>query len=183
MADKTSVSVVFGQASGLRYSDPDYVAVRTATSILGSDFTSRLVAIVRDTEGLTYGIRANLAHDTFGEGDWRITATFAPELLNKGIESTTKQLKSWYEQGVTAEELAKRKTNLVGRFKVGLASTDGMADSLLLSVNRGVGPEWLDKYPAKINALALTDVNNAIKKHLNPDEMLLVKAGTIPGAK
>ncbi|HET7535938.1 MAG TPA: pitrilysin family protein [Candidatus Didemnitutus sp.] len=183
MADKTSVSVLFGQASGLRYSDPDYVALRTATSILGSDFTSRLVAIVRDTEGLTYGIRANLNNDTFGEGDWRISATFAPELLNKGIDSTTKQLKSWYEQGVTTDELAKRKTNLVGRFKVGLATTDGMADSLLLSVDRGVGPEWLDQYPGKVNSLDLAHVNSAIKKYLNPDEMLVIKAGTIPGAK
>ena len=114
MADKTSVSVTIGQASGLHYGDPGYVALRTATSILGSDFTSRLVAQVRDTEGLTYGIRAQLAHDDFSDGDWKITATFAPKLLNQGITSTMKQLKAWYDQGVTDNELAKRKTNLIG---------------------------------------------------------------------
>ncbi len=181
MADKTSVSVTIGQASGLHYGDPGYVALRTATSILGSDFTSRLVAQVRDTEGLTYGIRAQLAHDDFSDGDWKITATFAPKLLNQGITSTMKQLKAWYDQGVTDNELAKRKTNLIGRYKVALATTDGMASTLIASVNRGVGPEWIDQYPGKVEALTLAEVNGAIKQHLNPERMVVVQAGTVPG--
>ncbi len=183
MADKTSVSVTLGQASGLRYGDPGYVALRVASSILGSDFTSRLVATVRDTEGLTYGIGARLADDDFTDGDWKVTATFAPNLLNQGVASTMKQLKGWYDQGVTADELAKRKTNLSGHYKVALATTDGMATTLLACVNRGVGPGWIDQYPAKLDALTLEEVNGAIRQHLNPDHMFLIKAGTVPGGK
>ena len=179
MADKTSVSVVIGQASGLHYGDPDYVALRAASNILGSDFTSRLVATVRDTEGLTYSIYSRLANDDFSDGDWQISASFAPNLLNHGIDSTMKQLKAWYAAGVTTEELAKRKTSMIGRYKVALATTDGMAGSLLASVQRGVGPEWIDQYPAKIDALTLPEVNSAIKKHLDPDHMILIKAGTV----
>ncbi|MDB6170279.1 MAG: peptidase domain protein [Verrucomicrobia bacterium] len=182
MADKTSVSVIIGQPSGLHYGDPDYVALRAATSILGSDFTSRLVHHVRDTEGLTYGISSQLTRDDFTDGEWRISATFAPKLLSQGISSTMKQLTAWYDQGVTADELEKRKTNLVGHYKVALATTEGMAGSLLASVNRGVGPEWLDQYPGKINALTLPEVNGAIKKHLNPSAMVVIRAGTVPGA-
>jgi zinc protease len=181
MADKTSVSVVMGQPSGLHYGDPDYVALRAATSILGSDFTSRLVHSVRDTEGLTYGIYSSLSRDDFTDGDWRINATFAPNLLNQGIASTMREYKSWYDKGVTADELTKRKTNLVGHYKVALATTDGMAGALLASVHRGVGPEWIDLYPSKINALTLPEVNGAIKKHLDPSKMVVVKAGTVPG--
>lgn len=181
MADKTSVSVVIGQPSGLRFGDPDYVALRTASSILGSDFTSRLVATVRDTEGLTYGIGAGLARDDFSDGDWKIRATFAPNLLNQGIASTMRLFQAWYDAGVTERELAQRKTNLVGRYKVALATTEGMADTLLLSVNRGVGVEWIDQYPDKVNALTLDEVNGAIKKHLDPARMVVIKAGTVPG--
>ncbi len=182
MPDKTSVSILLGQASGLRYSDPDSVALRAATSILGSDFTSRLIAQVRDTEGLTYGIFSQLDNDSFGEGDWRIAATFSPELLDKGLASTQRHLRDWYGAGVTARELEQRKTNMVGRFKVSLATTDGMAGSLIKSVERGVGPEWLDQYPEKVNALTRERVNSVIKKHLDPDKMILIKAGTVPGA-
>ena len=74
MPDKPSVTVVLGQTSGLRYSDPDYQALRVATAILGSGFTGRLMANVRDKEGLTYGIGSYVSGDTFVDGDWRISA-------------------------------------------------------------------------------------------------------------
>lgn len=182
MADKTSVTVLLGQPSGLHYGDPDYVALRAGTSILGSDFTSRLVAKVRDTEGLTYHIVSTLSRDDFSDGEWKINATFAPNLLDQGIASTRRELKAWYQDGVTANELTQRKTNLVGRYKVSLATTDGMADALLNASNRGVGVDWLDQYPGKIEALTLSEVNGAIKRHLDPDKMTLIKAGTVPGA-
>ena len=182
MADKTSVSVVLGQASGLKYNDPDYQALRVGTAILGSGFTGRLMANVRDKEGLTYGIGSSLARDTFSDGDWKITATFAPALLEKGLASTQRQLKSWYEAGATDTEVERRKSNLVGSFKVGLATTDGLAGAMLSAVHRGYDLTWLDEYPGKINALTTADVNAAIKKHLKPENMILIKAGTVPGA-
>ena len=182
MADKTSISIVLGQASGLRYHDADYQALRVATAILGSGFTGRLMANVRDKEGLTYGIGSNLSNDMFADGDWKISATFAPALLDKGIESTKRQLTAWYEKGVTADEVAARKSNLVGNFKVGLATTGGLAGSLLAAVHRGYDVTWLDEYPERINALTPEQINGAIKKYLKPDSMFLIKAGTVPGA-
>lgn len=182
MPDKTSITVVMGQASGLRYSDPDYQALRVATAILGSGFTGRLMANVRDKEGLTYGINSNLSHDTFTDGDWKIQATFAPALLEKGLASTKRQLTSWYETGATAAEVESRKSNLVGSFKVGLATTDGLAGAMLNAIHRGYDLNWLDEYPNKVNALTTEQVNAAIKKYLKPEDFYLVKAGTVPGA-
>jgi len=179
MPGKTSVSVVLGQASGLRYQDPDYQALRLATAILGSGFTGRLMANVRDKEGLTYGVGSALGNDMFNDGDWRISATFAPGLLDKGIASTQRQLKLWYEAGATPAEISARKSNLIGEFKVNLATTGGMAGALLGAVNRGYDVSWLDEFPAKINALSNEQVNAAIKKYLKPESMVLVKAGTL----
>ena len=56
--DKPSVSVILGQATGLRYRDPDSLALRIGTAILGRGFTGRLMGTVRDKEGLTYNIGA-----------------------------------------------------------------------------------------------------------------------------
>jgi len=182
MADKTSVSVIMGQSSGLRYSDPDYLALRTGTAILGSGFTGRLMANVRDKEGLTYGIGSRVSNDTFNDGDWRISATFAPALLEKGIASAKRQLDLWHTQGVTDAELEKRKGDLIGTFKVSLATTDGMASALLAAVNRGLDVTWLDEYPKRIAALRTPEVNGAIKKYVKPETMFIIKAGTIPGA-
>jgi zinc protease len=179
MPGKTSVSVVLGQASGLRYSDPDYQALRLANAILGSGFTGRLMANVRDKEGLTYGVGSSLQNDMVNDGDWRISATFAPGLLDKGIASTQRQLKLWYEGGVTPAEVSARKSNLIGEFKVNLATTGGMAGALLNATNRGYGVDWLDEFPARVQALSVDQVNAAIKKYLKPQSLVLVKAGTL----
>jgi zinc protease len=182
MPDKTSVSVVIGQASGLRYSDPDYQALQLGTAVLGgSGFSGRLMQTVRDREGLTYGVYSRTENDTFTDGDWKVTATFAPALLEKGIAATKRELTKWYTDGITPAELAYRKDNLVGRFKVSLATTDGMAASLLAAVHRGYDQTWLDEYPKRINSLTLSEVNGAVKKYLKPDAMVVIKAGTIPG--
>jgi len=182
MADKTSVSVLLGQSSGLRYSDPDYQALRLATAILGSGFTGRLMANVRDKEGLTYDVGARLANDMVNAGDWKISASFAPELLDRGIASTRRQLALWYETGATPDEIEARKSNLIGSFKVDLATTDGMAGALLAAVNRGYDVDWLDNFPLKISALTNVQVNSAIKRYLKPEGMVLIKAGTLPAA-
>jgi zinc protease len=182
MDGKTSVSVVLGQPSNLHYNAPDYQALRLATAILGSGFTGRLMANVRDKEGLTYGVGAGLNNDAFNDGDWRIVATFAPGLLDKGIASTQRQLKLWYDVGVTPMEISARKANLIGAFKVDLATTGGMAGVLLSAVNRGYDANWLDDFPVKVNALTNDQVNASIKKYLKPENMVMVKAGTFGDA-
>lgn len=180
MEDKPSVSVVWGQPTGLSYTHQDALALRVGTAILGSGFTGRLLARIRDREGLTYGIGATVANDTFNDGDWSIRGTFAPELLDQGLAATRQELVVWHRDGVTAQELEERKTNLAGVFKVQLATTEGLASILLQTVQRGLPLSWIDEYPEKVRALNLEQVNGAIKRHLDPGQMLLVRAGSVP---
>jgi zinc protease len=75
--------------------------------------------------------------------------------------------------------LAARETNLIGAYKVGLANTEGMARTLLRAVNRGKNLEWLDEYPRAIDALTVDQVNGAIKRYLDPRNIVLIGAGTL----
>jgi len=180
MPGKTSTILTVGQATGLRYVDPDTLALEVGTAVLGSGFTGRLMHAVRDREGLTYGITAGVSNNTFTDGSWQITATFAPQLLDRGTASAQRELQHWWADGVTDEELAARKTNLIGTYQVGLSNTSGMARTLLSTVLRGRDVTWLDQYPKAVDALALKQVNTAIKQHLDPGKMVIVKTGIVP---
>jgi zinc protease len=181
MPGKTSVSVFIGQPSGLRHRDADHLALSTGTAILGSGFFSaRLLAIVRGQEGLTYGIRASLNADTFSDGYWGITGTFAPELLAQGLASTRRELERFVRDGVTAEELATFKGTIIGSYKVALSTTDGLAGALLNALQRDHELSFVDTYPAQVRALTVEQVNAAIKKHLHADRMITVTAGSLP---
>jgi len=180
LPDKSSVSVIIGQPSGLRVSDPDWLALNIGTGILGRGFTSRLVGNVRDREGLTYGIAAALAGDSFRAGAWLTKATFAPALLERGLASTRREITGWWRGGITADELEYRKSAAAGQFAVTLETTHGLAEQLLRCAERGLEISWLDEFPAKLRALTAAQVNAAIRKHLDPEKMVTVKAGTLP---
>jgi zinc protease len=184
LADKPSVTMLLGQATGLRYSDPDTLALRIGTAILGRGFTGRLMGTVRDKEGLTYNIGASVADDTIVDGVWEISASFAPALLNKGVDSTRREVVKWWKDGVTEQELAAREQGAVGSYFVGLSTTIGLAETILINTQRGFDPSWLDAYPKALKALTREQVNAAIKTHLNPGNLVLVEAGSVPaGAK
>ena len=179
VAGKASVSMELGQATGLKYRDPDALALRGGTAIFGSGFTGRLMSSVRDKEGLTYDIGAGMGEDALTDGYWKISGSFAPSLLEKGEASTRRELLNWSRDGVSAAELAARKTNLIGSYQVSLATTGGLAAAIQQAVLRGYPVSWLDDYPRAIAALTLDEVNRAIKKHIDPRKMVLVKAGTV----
>lgn len=178
IAGKTSVSMLLGQPTGLTYADVDSLALRVGTAVLGSGFTGRLMSTVRDKQGLTYGIGAGLGDDEYVDGTWTISATFAPALLARGVTSTRGEVEKWWKEGITAQELADRKTNMIGTYQVGLSSTGAMANTILTTLERGKPLTWLDDMPKAINALTVGQVNAAIHKYLDPAKMVLVEAGT-----
>ncbi|MBI5381188.1 MAG: insulinase family protein [Opitutae bacterium] len=184
MAGKTSVSVLLGQPSGLKYSDPDRIALATGTAVLGGNyFSSRLLAIVRAKEGLTYGIGARLAGDTYTDGQWAIQSTFAPQRLEKGLAATRRELARFVADGVTAEELRDFQAALTGTYKLALATSGGMAEQILTTVQRGLPLSFIDEYPRTVEALTLAQVNGAIRKYLDPEKFITVQAGTLPTTK
>jgi zinc protease len=179
LADKPSVTIILGQATGLRSKDEDSLALRIGTAILGRGFTGRLMGTVRDKEGLTYNISANVTDDAIADGAWDISASFAPALLAKGVAATRRELDKWWRDGVTDQELAARKQGVIGSYQVGMSTTAGIAGTILGNIQRGYDLSWLDDYPKAVNALTRDQVNAAIRSHLNPSSMVLVEAGSI----
>jgi zinc protease len=180
LGDKPSVTMLMGQASGLRYSDPDNLPLRVGTAILGRGFTGRLMGTVRDKEGLTYNIGANMSDDSVTDGVWEVSASFAPTLLAKGVESTRREVAKWWKDGVTEQELAAHKQGLIGSYFVSMATTLGLAETILVNTQRGYDPGWLDAYPKALKALTREQVNAAIRTHINPNTLVLVEAGSLP---
>ena len=180
MKEKTSATLQIAQTTGLKKTDKDYLALKMGNSIFGmGGFSARLMSIIRDDEGLTYGIYSVLGSDTFTDGQFYISGTFSPSLLAQGYSSTMRELKRWVKDGVTDEELKAAKTRAIGSYKVGLSTTRGLAGNLLSITQRGYEPSYMDEYPELINNVTLDEVNAAIKKYIKPDNVITVVAGTV----
>ena len=89
------------------------------------------------------------------------------------------QVDKWVKNGITAEELENKKTNLIGSFKVGMSTTSGMARTILSFVERGLEPNYIEQYPKDIEKVTLQQVNDAVKKYIQLDKMIIIKAGSL----
>ncbi|MEE9466085.1 MAG: pitrilysin family protein, partial [Candidatus Neomarinimicrobiota bacterium] len=156
MAEKTSVDLFLGQVLPIHREHPDFMPLHLGSYVLGGNFAARLMTTVRDEAGLTYGIGSGLGGA--GEGKdafWITRGTFGPELLEEGQRATLEQITKWVDDGITTEELAAKKSTLTGTFKVGLATTKGIAMAVLDILERGRDLEYIDEYPLEIEDLSL----------------------------
>jgi zinc protease len=180
---QASTSVMLGQATGLRAAEPEALALSVGTHVLGSGATSRLFKVVRDEEGLTYRIAAGLDAWPFADGAWKIWTGFAPELLDRGVTVVRRELRTWWRDGITNAELARAKRTLIGKHELRLATLEGIAYALFDGIVTHGDVAWPDTLPRRIEAVTLAQVNGAIRTYLDPDAMVLVKAGTVSGVR
>jgi zinc protease len=89
------------------------------------------------------------------------------------------QIKKWIDDGISVNELANKKANLIGSYKVRLSTTGSMAGTILSFINQGKQPSYIDQYPKDIDALTLSQVNEVIKKYINPKKFITLKSGSI----
>lgn len=177
--EKPSAELFIGQYTGLKRSHADFLPFLVGNHVLGGGFSGRLMLTVRDEAGLTYGIYTSHTGHTYTPGHWLINATFAPDLFDQGRKATMEQLEKWRNEGITQAELNDRKSNLIGSFKIGLATTNGLISNILAAVQRGDEPNYIYEYPKKIEAVTLEEVNASIKKYIDLEKLIVIKAGSL----
>lgn len=179
IAEKPSAELYIGQFTGLKRADADYIPFYIGNYTLGAGFAGRLMQTVRDNDGLTYSISSGLGGNIETGGYWFVNASFNPSLFQKGLDATMVQVDKWVKEGITASELENKKTNLIGSFKVGMSTTNGMARTILNFIERGLEPNYIEQYPKDIEKATLQQVNDAIKKYIQLDKMIIIKAGSL----
>jgi zinc protease len=178
--DKANADVVVGQVLPLRRRDADFIPFQVANAIVGqSSLSSRLGLRVRDTEGLTYGIRSHIGGATLIGGLWYVTVTVQPANVERALVSTLDVIARSLDDGLTEREVDDYRSNFIGSFKVGLASHAGLAAALAEAEFYGFGPRYLDDYPAMVSAVTCQQVNAAWLRLLTPDQFVTVVAGEL----
>lgn len=177
--EKPSAELYIGQYTGLKRTDADYIPFYIANYTLGAGFAGRLMQTVRDNDGLTYNISSGLGGNIQTGGFWFVNASFNPNLFQKGLDATMVQVDKWVKNGITATELENKKTNLIGSFKVGMSTTNGMARTILSFIERGLEPNYIEQYPKDIEKATLQQVNDAVKKYIQLDKMIIIKSGSL----
>ncbi len=164
----------------MRDEDADYVALYAANYILGggAGLDSRLGNRIRQKEGLSYGAGSDLrVGSTDRAGAWTAYAIAAPQNVAKVDASFRDELARALRDGFTQAELAKARSGIL-QMRVQNRSQDGTvaaASAALLHLGRTWS--FSKAFEDKLAALKVEDVNAALRKHVDPAKLTIVKAG------
>jgi len=184
MDGKTSCTMILGCASSIGPKDPRSVALSLGVDSLGGGFTSTLMQKVREDQGLTYGIYSNTGVVDPSTSLFTTTATFAPELMEKGVSMSRSLVKKWREEGIDQERLEGAKRRALGAVALASDSASAVCNSLHAARLHCEQPAVrCASLPQRIQAVTLDDVNAAIQSLPPFSEFVCVAAGAVPKTK
>jgi zinc protease len=170
-------SVTYIGYNGISRKDPRFYAATVLNQILGGDtLSSRLGTEVRDRQGLTYGIYSAFSAG-INPGPFLIQMQTAPGDSQKAITSAIALLKQVRDQGITEAEFNNAKRSITSSYPVDLASPSDVASIILNNATYGLSPAELRKFPKRIDAVTMTQVQQVIKELIQPDKLVIVTAG------
>jgi zinc protease len=163
---------------GIRRSSDDYYALTVANQILGGPAANRLFSALRTRRGLTYGASSQL-NCYESAGDWEVkTFTRTPETF-KTLKVILDQRRDLYDHFITDTELQTAKSYLVGHLALEFESSDSVAEKVLGLMVEGLPLDYWNRFPQKIDALTVQDVQAAVRRHLDLEQPVIVLVGNV----
>jgi predicted Zn-dependent peptidase len=166
---------------GPRRDDPGYLANALLAAIVGGGFASRLNMNLRESRGLSYGVRGGFSYsrsDGIFTAGGPVQGSAAAEAVAQ-IELEIRDLASG-ARPATADELDREKQGAVlalpGRFATAQAAL-GQYRGL---VYYGLPLDYYDDYVARVSAVTLDDIAHAAKAELRLDDGCVLVVGDAP---
>lgn len=161
--------------NGTSRQNVDFYPLYLANYIFGgSGLNSRISQIIREKEGLTYGIYTYLSSN---DATALLVGGFSATEDNfyKAKKLLLSEWKKMAEEGVSEKELKSAKEALVAGHNLRFASVGGIADMLVAMQKENLGIDFLEKRNAYVEAVTLKEVNAAAKKYFRtmPDFVII----------
>ncbi len=174
--DKANAWMGSGLMVQMNDSAADYPALLLAANTLGGGASGRLFRILRDKLGLTYGAYAGLNADAKSERAILMTQVIlAPQNAGKVEAGLQGELERF--AALTQEELDQtRKEMLQNRFQ-SRANDGELVVQLAGLATSDRTLEWEGKLDEALKAVSVEQASAAVKKHVDPARLVLVKAG------
>ncbi len=177
--DKANAFMVAGVNIPLRDDDPDYPALVLGNYMLGGGFlNSRLAVRIRQKEGISYGVGSQLSANPLDKtGTFMTYAIYNPENAERLEKAFREEMDKVVKEGFTADEIKAARSGYLQSRMVSRAQDPSLVGTLnnYLYLNRTLN--WDADFEKKMESLTPEQVNAAMKKHIDPAKISIVKAG------
>lgn len=176
--DKANAVFRAGLNLPLRDDQPDYPALALGNYLLGGSADSRLWRRIREQEGLSYSVRSSLhAGSLDAAGEFGVSASYAPQNRARIEGEILEVLQQTLREGFSEAEVAAAKKGYLAMRQLSRTQDGALAARLAGNLYLGRRFAWDADFDARIAALTPRDIQDALKKHLDPRKLSIVKAG------
>lgn len=164
---------------------PDYAAMALANFMIGGGFlNSRLATRVRQEEGLSYGIGSQFqAHPIDEAATWVAFAIYAPENGDELQAAFADEIRKATSEGFTAEEFEAARAGYLEQRKTQRAQDPQLAGMLGAGLYFDRTMEWEAELDQRLENLTVEEVNAAVARYIDPENLVIVKAGDFAKGK
>jgi zinc protease len=177
-----NIELSIGQRVPLTLMAKEYPAFLFAMAVLGrwGGFAGRLMNVIREKEGLTYGIYCRSEGvDRFSYGHWRIMTFFHPKDLERGISSIHREIRLLCTRGITHTELTRFKTILDTSHVLLFDSLISLTNTVHSYQSKQLTYKDFEQLRTAMQALTKKDVDRVIKKYIHPELLSYSLAGNL----
>jgi zinc protease len=177
--DKANAEYLAGLSFPVSDSDPDYPALRIGNFILGgSTLASRIGDRIRQKDGLSYGATSSLAVSARDPvASLTVTVSTNPVNIDKVTAAVMEELQQFLKDGPTDREVAEAKQAYVEAQKVGRTGDAAIAGQIVSNLNTDRTFAFIADQEQAILALSPTKVAEAFRKHVDPQKLVIIRAG------
>jgi zinc protease len=177
--DKANAFFIAGVNLPLRDDDPDYPGLVLGNYMFGGGFlNSRLAVRIRQKEGLSYGVGSQLqASPLDRSGSFVTFAIYAPQNVVKLEAAFREELEKVVKDGFTEQEIKEAKSGYLQSRQVSRAQDAQLARTLAQDLYLGRTLSWDAELEKKVAALTPREIQEAMRRDINPSKLTTVKAG------
>ncbi|HEX9392603.1 MAG TPA: pitrilysin family protein [Usitatibacteraceae bacterium] len=160
--------------------DPDYPAMVMMNYMMGggAGLNARLAERIRQKDGLSYGVDSALNIDAIDrDGAWSVRAIAAPQNIAKVEAAFREEVARALKEGFSDKELAAAKSGYLQQRLQARAQDGSVASRWLSYLYYGQTFARSQAFEDRIMALKPDDVVSAMRKHIDPAKISIVKAG------
>jgi zinc protease len=171
---------VFRAGANLKLRDdhPDFAALVLGNYLLGGSSDARLARRIREKDGLSYSVGSWINIPAQDEaGDFGVYAIYAPQNRAKLEAAMRDEIARALADGFAPAEFEDGRRALLQARQVARNSDGSLAGRLGGYRVIGRTLKWDEAFEKKLAALTPDEVRDALRRHLDPKKLTLVKAG------
>lgn len=174
--ERTQAQILFGRPA-IKATNPDFLALQTATTAFGGTFTAPLMHEVREVRGWSYGAYATLA-ESRGRGTFAMSAAPSEADAAPCLALMVELYKRFVEGNYEDELFTFGREYMLQQYPFAIATPDALLSEQMHSELVGLPQDAVETYPARLSALVVPSIRRIPSRYLTPSDLVIVVVGT-----